>query len=145
MDHASRRGEVCIAPPRSIIREWNANLEVRTDGHVEACQESRAAAAKIFTGGIFLKGGAARVASAHVHGQVNFNSTFRALPRSRPAAWAHRQDPHFCRPPPGWGQPKRPLGPRKNSRRSREFRDRKSTRLNSSHGYISYAVFCLKT
>src|SRR2546422_7392815 len=27
----------------------------------------------------------------------------------------------------------------------RSFRgDRKSTRLNSSHGYISYAVFCLK-
>src|SRR2546422_1563058 len=25
-----------------------------------------------------------------------------------------------------------------------ERRDRKSTRLNSSHGYISYAVFCLK-
>src|SRR5687768_18175190 len=24
------------------------------------------------------------------------------------------------------------------------FQDRKSTRLNSSHGYISYAVFCLK-
>src|SRR2546422_4151748 len=24
------------------------------------------------------------------------------------------------------------------------FVDRKSTRLNSSHGYISYAVFCLK-
>src|SRR2546422_7856547 len=29
--------------------------------------------------------------------------------------------------------------------RSTEAReDRKSTRLNSSHGYISYAVFCLK-
>src|SRR2546429_4299466 len=28
--------------------------------------------------------------------------------------------------------------------RSRIRRDRKSTRLNSSHGYISYAVFCLK-
>src|SRR2546422_3893738 len=28
------------------------------------------------------------------------------------------------------------------SRSARE--DRKSTRLNSSHGYISYAVFCLK-
>src|SRR2546429_7046901 len=27
---------------------------------------------------------------------------------------------------------------------TRERRDRKSTRLNSSHGYISYAVFCLK-
>src|SRR2546429_9792126 len=26
----------------------------------------------------------------------------------------------------------------------RANRDRKSTRLNSSHGYISYAVFCLK-
>src|SRR5687768_18073176 len=25
-----------------------------------------------------------------------------------------------------------------------EVGDRKSTRLNSSHGYISYAVFCLK-
>src|SRR5687768_17684321 len=24
------------------------------------------------------------------------------------------------------------------------YADRKSTRLNSSHGYISYAVFCLK-
>src|SRR2546429_3387337 len=34
-----------------------------------------------------------------------------------------------------------PLGPlRRESRRV----DRKSTRLNSSHGYISYAVFCLK-
>src|SRR5687768_17706453 len=26
----------------------------------------------------------------------------------------------------------------------RPWTDRKSTRLNSSHGYISYAVFCLK-
>src|SRR2546422_5331558 len=25
-----------------------------------------------------------------------------------------------------------------------QIKDRKSTRLNSSHGYISYAVFCLK-
>src|SRR2546429_4414249 len=28
--------------------------------------------------------------------------------------------------------------------KKRSCRDRKSTRLNSSHGYISYAVFCLK-
>src|SRR5688572_32495383 len=27
---------------------------------------------------------------------------------------------------------------------SEDFRDRKSTRLNSSHSQISYAVFCLK-
>src|SRR2546422_6274817 len=31
-----------------------------------------------------------------------------------------------------------------NLARNREHGDRKSTRLNSSHGYISYAVFCLK-
>src|SRR2546429_6676404 len=47
------------------------------------------------------------------------------------------------------------IGPRQNVSESRarrsnpdsrptSFRDRKSTRLNSSHGYISYAVFCLK-
>src|SRR6266550_5222709 len=30
------------------------------------------------------------------------------------------------------------------SRPVRPRSDRKSTRLNSSHGYISYAVFCLK-
>src|SRR2546429_6255510 len=34
--------------------------------------------------------------------------------------------------------------PRHARRRRRRARDRKSTRLNSSHGYISYAVFCLK-
>src|SRR2546429_4482267 len=45
-----------------------------------------------------------------------------ALPRPLPAA--ARQCRH------------RALEPRQ--------RDRKSTRLNSSHGYISYAVFCLK-
>src|SRR2546422_4207797 len=32
----------------------------------------------------------------------------------------------------------------RNRRWRRQDRDRKSTRLNSSHGYISYAVFCLK-
>src|SRR3712207_8496125 len=30
------------------------------------------------------------------------------------------------------------------ARRERQVRDRKSTRLNSSHANISYAVFCLK-
>src|SRR5256884_6007704 len=33
---------------------------------------------------------------------------------------------------------------RRYSRRRNAIVDRKSTRLNSSHGYISYAVFCLK-
>src|SRR2546429_5957872 len=37
-------------------------------------------------------------------------------------------------------------GPDEDDRVARllEVGDRKSTRLNSSHGYISYAVFCLK-
>src|SRR2546429_6124804 len=34
--------------------------------------------------------------------------------------------------------------PRRAARVVGRSEDRKSTRLNSSHGYISYAVFCLK-
>src|SRR2546422_6768789 len=34
--------------------------------------------------------------------------------------------------------------PRKGREQAAQEVDRKSTRLNSSHGYISYAVFCLK-
>src|SRR2546429_3883939 len=30
------------------------------------------------------------------------------------------------------------------NQKTAKYTDRKSTRLNSSHGYISYAVFCLK-
>src|SRR2546422_1528247 len=54
----------------------------------------------------------------------------------------------FRSPPPGRPQSAQP-GPRRGPgegpvpARDRH-RDRKSTRLNSSHGYISYAVFCLK-
>src|SRR5215203_6931120 len=41
--------------------------------------------------------------------------------------------------------PSSPCTERRNPRcRSRGWRDRKSTRLNSSHANISYAVFCLK-
>src|SRR2546429_3471916 len=48
------------------------------------------------------------------------------------------QQPGQSHPPP---RPPRPEG---RSQRAAKRRDRKSTRLNSSHGYISYAVFCLK-
>src|SRR5689334_24452723 len=37
-----------------------------------------------------------------------------------------------------------PHGPDHPRRGTRQKRDRKSTRLNSSHSSISYAVFCLK-
>src|SRR2546422_3530873 len=41
---------------------------------------------------------------------------------------------------------RRSRGRDRRCQRNRTFHkpDRKSTRLNSSHGYISYAVFCLK-
>src|SRR5687768_17817868 len=42
------------------------------------------------------------------------------------------------------GRPHGPLGELEASGHPFETADRKSTRLNSSHGYISYAVFCLK-
>src|SRR5438034_5260927 len=44
------------------------------------------------------------------------------------------------------GEPWRPREPARASEdgASRDHRDRKSTRLNSSHTVISYAVFCLK-
>src|SRR6266550_5246543 len=41
-------------------------------------------------------------------------------------------------------RPRRPGRQPADPRRPLAGRDRKSTRLNSSHGYISYAVFCLK-
>src|SRR3712207_8589535 len=37
-----------------------------------------------------------------------------------------------------------PAGPQHAQHRDQQGRDRKSTRLNSSHANISYAVFCLK-
>src|SRR3712207_8368254 len=54
-------------------------------------------------------------------------------------------------PPPGLGarrpaadRPRPPPLPVAPPRRLRAAEDRKSTRLNSSHANISYAVFCLK-
>src|SRR3712207_7569076 len=44
----------------------------------------------------------------------------------------------------GEGPGGRPPGPFSCRRRLLAVRDRKSTRLNSSHANISYAVFCLK-
>src|SRR2546429_1182234 len=47
--------------------------------------------------------------------------------------------------PQGLAVPRRDPAPRSAQRHAHAGHgDRKSTRLNSSHGYISYAVFCLK-
>src|SRR2546429_6218202 len=42
------------------------------------------------------------------------------------------------------GRPARTRDRRRRGIDEPRRQDRKSTRLNSSHGYISYAVFCLK-
>src|SRR5207247_4296549 len=55
----------------------------------------------------------------------------RARARSRPASARSRRQRGACRTP--------------SRRAARRWKaDRKSTRLNSSHEWISYAVFCLK-
>src|SRR2546430_9922299 len=73
--------------------------------------------------------------------------TFAQGPR---ANWAqNRQD---NKPPKQQSQPQRQQPPRqqqrqeqkRDNRQQRQEIDRKSTRLNSSHSQISYAVFCLK-
>src|SRR3712207_7574173 len=53
---------------------------------------------------------------------------------------AGRRAAAALRRPPG----RRVLAPRAGGLAVRPCRDRKSTRLNSSHANISYAVFCLK-
>src|SRR2546429_1816748 len=66
-----------------------------------------------------------------------YTTLFRS-PRAEPAAAPARGQKAQLGPP----RRRRPGG----SVRPARFppTDRKSTRLNSSHGYISYAVFCLK-
>src|SRR2546429_7125456 len=58
-----------------------------------------------------------------------------------------RNDCRGRRPVDDRGRRDHPLGDAQGRSRRAHARvsvDRKSTRLNSSHGYISYAVFCLK-
>src|SRR2546421_12344731 len=65
-----------------------------------------------------------------------YTTLFRSLPRTRlpgTAAGPRRRAAPIC------------AGRRTDAEDSAAFqRDRKSTRLNSSHDQISYAVFCLK-
>src|SRR5687768_18504992 len=70
-----------------------------------------------------------------------YTTLFRSPLRAEPAAAfsaGQRADFQYRRR----GQ-RRPAGDPADRFQPRRL-DRKSTRLNSSHGYISYAVFCLK-
>src|SRR5438309_9291773 len=64
---------------------------------------------------------------------------YTTLFRSR-RGWDLRPRPPRASTSAGSRRPESRLGPEHQARR----RDRKSTRLNSSHSSISYAVFCLK-
>src|SRR2546422_1769090 len=75
----------------------------------------------------------------------------RALPRVGRSSVARMWTVVVLPAPFGPRKPKNSASPTSRSRPSSARtapkslpRDRKSTRLNSSHGYISYAVFCLK-
>src|SRR5207245_10367914 len=73
-----------------------------------------------------------------------YTTLFRSVPsRNQPRG---ARDEHVARsvdgPSPGHGPRSSAATP--GSRSVLRSRDRKSTRLNSSHGSISYAVFCLK-
>src|SRR2546422_7961987 len=76
-----------------------------------------------------------------------YTTLFRSLEEAGAAGGVGTVAPGAERPPlpaevphPGVDR----LGVLRIERGQRTSGDRKSTRLNSSHGYISYAVFCLK-
>src|SRR2546422_1701972 len=79
-----------------------------------------------------------RQSAAHVSRilLVKFNDHYFALPGQGPHAGSDA--------PPSTAANSTGSPVRTSSRYNRDRQDRKSTRLNSSHGYISYAVFCLK-
>src|SRR2546429_3553645 len=61
-----------------------------------------------------------------------YTTLFRSVRIERGQRGVDQRGPQDRRPTGRWRGGRLPLP------------DRKSTRLNSSHGYISYAVFCLK-
>src|SRR3712207_9069818 len=67
---------------------------------------------------------------------------YATLFRSHGKEQGGRGDVHAFSALPDWFRPGR-FG-RTGGRAAAKVRDRKSTRLNSSHANISYAVFCLK-
>src|SRR2546429_6077009 len=72
---------------------------------------------------------------------------YTTLFRSRRGGWwssARRSSPSWSAPRPSGSPPPKGAAFERLPAGGDVHADRKSTRLNSSHGYISYAVFCLK-
>src|SRR3989449_4671792 len=110
-----RRLRELLARPDRCLRRGRVTLA--RAGHVEDRR-----------GAVEARPGGARRRKGPGHGA-------RCLPGWR-ARWADHRARHR-----GGGDAQ---GDRRRSGDGQPERDRKSTRLNSSHGYISYAVFCLK-
>src|SRR2546429_985180 len=113
-----------------------AGLDEREAGH-EHGQQSKKAVANHGFDGERVRGGEAAAVDVHVQevgtgnqGQESqHEKSYQRSPDTQPPANQQKQAEQDF----GEGQG------------VRDKRDRKSTRLNSSHGYISYAVFCLNT
>src|SRR3989449_4587427 len=75
----------------------------------------------------------------HAHRAVRGDGDFSHLGAGRRRPFGERDAAALAR---GQGRP--PAGLLRRELERAPVADRKSTRLNSSHGYISYAVFCLK-
>src|SRR2546426_9821653 len=86
---------------------------------------------------------------SHLYSSFFFFLMIRRPPRSTlfPYTTLFRSTRTLARAPRGSdrpGAPAEPAPPGRRCPRGSKPRDRKSTRLNSSHLVISYAVFCLK-
>src|SRR3712207_9460132 len=75
-----------------------------------------------------------------LHDALPISREFRAQPDPSRSSFARRLRPRRGYRTDGLRSTRRTL----RSKSARLDRDRKSTRLNSSHANISYAVFCLK-
>src|SRR3712207_7041691 len=75
-----------------------------------------------------------------------YTTLFRSIERGRqqPMADVSQSQPSQGSAAPCLRGTRRPVGRLARSARDVSVEDRKSTRLNSSHANISYAVFCLK-
>src|SRR5438105_5450598 len=71
-----------------------------------------------------------------------YTTLFRS--RSRDQSRKRADDPRIAQPGAWSTLRQKPLQPQHEHQHQAGREDRKSTRLNSSHEWISYAVFCLK-
>jgi hypothetical protein len=106
--HAAQRFEIILAAARVRSLQGNTNLQVRTDGYVEAGAKRGTATAQVFAGRFFLEGEATGVPAPNMQGQAHRDSTFRSLSGNSLGCRAH-----------GLVSPKRPLFARRSALRYR--------------------------